>query len=78
MNFGIYYVVTPNPNFVNFGVTSINATYRLGSVSAATTRVVIPTNISYWILHGHDIEEATADRVSKTKENSDYIFKNWF
>ena len=33
---------------------------------------------SDWIRHGHDIEEATADRVGKTRANSDYILKSGF
>ena len=49
-----------------------------GSGSIPTTRGVSPTSSSDWIRHGHDIEEAIADRLSKTRANSDYIFKSSF
>ena len=45
-NFGSYSFITPNPNFVNFGIASVNATENLGSVSVATTRVERPISCS--------------------------------
>ena len=75
MKFGSDAVFNQNPNFVNFGLTSINTTYKLGSVSVLTTRVGRPTNISNWIRHGNDIEEVTTDRGRETKSNNHYIKK---
>ena len=69
MNLGSNAVFTQNPNFVNLGLAFVNTTDKLGSVTVPTTRVGRPTSSSNWILHGNDIEEATADIVSKTKEN---------
>ena len=46
MHFGSDSVVTPNPNFVNFRVASVNATDELGLVSATTTRFRRPTSSS--------------------------------
>ena len=57
---------------------SVNTTDKLGSVSVPTTRVGRLTSSSNWIQHGHDIEEAKADRVSKTKANRYYILKSDF
>ena len=48
MQFGSDSVVTPNPNFVNFRIASVNATDRLGSVSATTTIFGRPTSSSDW------------------------------
>ena len=73
MNFGSDSVITPNLNFMKFGVASVNAMYKLGYVSVPKTRVGRPTNISYCLQQGNDIEEATVDRVRETRANSDYI-----
>ena len=78
MYFGSDSIVTPNPNFVNFGVTSINASDELGSVSATTTRFGRPTSSLDWPRQGIDIGEVTVERVSEAKSYSDYIFKNEF
>ena len=78
MNFGSDLVVTQNQNFVNFGLASVNTTDKLGSVSIPTARVGRPKNSSDWLRQGHDFGEATATRVSETKENSDYIKKRRF
>ena len=48
MNFRSNTVVTPNPNFVNFRLVSVNTTGKVGYVSVPTTRVGRPTNISDW------------------------------
>ena len=80
MNSGSNAVVTPNPKFVNFGITSVNTTEKLGFVSVPTTRVGRPTKIPDCLRQGHDIEEATADTVSETKADSNYkkmILKLW-
>ena len=78
MQFGSDSVVTPNPNFVNFRIASVNATDRLGLVSATTTILGRPTLSSDWLQHGHDIEEVTAEKVSEAKAYSDYILENEF
>ena len=73
MNLGSDVVFTQNPNFVNFGLASINTTDKLEYVSAPTNRVRRPTNSSDLIRHGHDIEEVTADIVSATKSNNHWL-----
>ena len=55
VNFGSDTVFTQNPNFVNFGLASINTTDKLESFSVPTTRVGGPNNSSNWIRNGHDI-----------------------
>ena len=76
MNFGRNAVFTPNLNFVNLGIASVNTKDKIGSVSVATTRVGRPNSRSEGIRPEHDIEDATADRVIKTRANSDYILKS--
>ena len=78
MNFGSNAVFTQNPNFINLGLTSVNTTNKLGYVSVPTTRVRRPKISSDGIRHGHNTEEATADRVRETIANSDYILKSDF
>ena len=78
MNFGSNAIFTPNPNSINLGIASVNTTNKLGSFSIPTTRFISTASSYNWIRHGHDIEEATADRVSETRSNSDYIFKSDF
>ena len=78
MNFGSNDVFTQNPNFINLGLTSVNTIDKIGSISVPTTRVGRPTSRSDWIQHEHDIEEATTERVSETRANSDYILKSDF
>ena len=73
MNSGINAVFTPNPNFINLEIASVNTTDKLGYVSVPTTRARRPTSRSGWIRYGHDIEKATTDRVSETRENCDCI-----
>ena len=53
----------------------VNTTDKLRSVIVPTTRVGGPTNGYNWFQSRHGIEEATADRVSKTKANNNYNFK---
>ena len=78
MNYGSNAIFNQNPNLINLGLVSVNTTDKLGSVSVPTTRVGRLTSSSNWIQHGHDIEEAKADRVSKTKANRYYILKSDF
>ena len=73
MHFGSDSVVTPNPNFMNFGVASVNTTDELESVSATTTRVRRPASSLEWSQQGHDIEEVTANRVKEEKLYRHYI-----
>ena len=75
MKLGSDSVVTPNPNFVNFKVASVNATDELGSVSVIITIFGRPISRSDWCRQGHDIEETTADRVIEIKAKSEYILK---
>ena len=76
MNFKSDTVLSENPNFINFRLSPVNTTDKLGSVIVPTTRVGSPINGSYWLQPGPHIEEATADRVSKTKAKNHCNFKS--
>ena len=76
MNFGSDTNLSENPNFMNFGLSPVKKIDKLRSVFVSTTRVGSPKNSSNWIKPRHDIEEATADRVSETKEKNHYNFKS--
>ena len=78
MNFRSDTVLSKSPNFMNFGMSSVNTMDEIGSVFVPTTRVVSPTNVSDWILPGHDIREATVDRVINTKAKNHYNFQSDF
>ena len=78
MNFGSYTVLSESSNFMGFGLSSVNTTDKLGSVFIPTTRNRRPTDGSNWILPGHDISEATVDRVSGKKAKNHYNFKSEF
>ena len=67
MNFGSDTVLSKNSNFMDFGLSPFNTTDKLGSIIAPD-----------WIQHGHDIEVAAADRVSKMKAKNHYNFKSDF
>ena len=49
---------------------------KLRYVSVPTIIVERPSRRSDWIWHGHNIEEATVDRVSETRAKIDYILKS--
>ena len=78
MNFGGDTVLSESPNFMNFELSSVNATDEIRSVFVPTTRVVRPTNGSKWIPPGHYISEATYDRVCEKKAKNHYTFKRDF
>ena len=56
VDFGSDTVLSKNPNFINFGLSPVNTTDKLGSVIIPTTRVGKPVNGYNWVQHGHDIE----------------------
>ena len=76
MNFRSDTVLSENPNFMNFGLSPVNTTDKLGSVIAPTIRVGITTNFSDWLQPWHDIEETKADGVIETKSRNHYNFKS--
>ena len=78
MNFGSDTVLSEDPNFMNFRLSTVNTMDKLRSVIVPTIRVGGPKNGSNWIQPRHDIEEATADRASKTKGNNHFTFKIYF
>ena len=78
MKFGSDTLFSKNPNFMNFGLSPVNTTNKLGSIIVPTTRVWRPTNGYWWIHPVHDIEEATSDRVIKMKADNHYNFKSDF
>ena len=76
MNFGSDTVFSKSPNFMNFGMSSVNTTDSHGSVFAPTTRVGRPTYGFNWLPPGHDIIQDAADRVSEKKAKNHYSFKS--
>ena len=78
MNFGSDTVLSKSPNFMDFGLSSVNTMDELGSVFIITNRIGRPMGGSNWILSCHDISESTADRVSRTKAKNHYNFKSEF
>ena len=78
MNFGSDTVLSKSPNFMDFGLLSVNITDELRSVFIPTTRSGRPMDVPNWILPGHDISEATAYIVSGTKARNNYNFKSEF
>ena len=63
---------------MNFGLSPVNTTDKLGSIIAPTTRVGGHANGSDWLHTGHDIGEATEDRVNEMMANNHYNFKSDF
>ena len=62
---------------MDFGLSPANTPDKLNSVIVPTTRVIGLTNGSDWIWPRHDIEEVTAERVSKKSVQRLYL-KNEF
>ena len=78
MNFASDTVLSKIPNFMDFGLTSVDTTDELGSVFASTTRIGSATHGSDCLPRIHCISEATEDRVSETKAKNHYNFKSEF
>ena len=76
MNFGSDTVLSECPNFMDFGMSSVNTTDELGYVFVPTTRNGRPVDVSNWLPPGHDIIKSTADRVRGTKAKNHYNFKS--
>ena len=78
MNFGSDTILSKSPDFMVFGLSSIKTTDEIRSVFVPTARIVRPTDGSNWLPPGHDISEATEDRVRGTKARNHYNFKSEF
>ena len=78
MNFGSDTVLSKSPDFMNFGILSVNITYELESIFVTTYRVGRPKNGSNWLLPGHDISDNTSDGVRETKAKNHYSLKSDF
>ena len=63
---------------MDFGLSSVNTKYELGSIFIPTTIIGRPIHASNWLPPVHDISEATADRVREMKSNNHYNFKSEF
>ena len=63
---------------MDFGLSSVNSTDELRSVFVPNTRIRRTSDVSNWLLSGHDIIEATADRVIGTKAKNHCDFKSEF
>ena len=59
-------VLSESPNFMNFGLSSVNTTNELWSGFITTTRIGRPAYGSNLLPPGHNIIEATLDRWSGT------------
>ena len=71
-------VLIESPNFMDFGMLSVDTTDELGSIFYPTTRIGSVTHGSNWLPRIHFISEATADRVIRTKAKHHYNFKSEF
>ena len=78
MNFRSDTVLSKSPNFMDFGLLSVNTLDELSYIFIPTTRIVGPTNGSNWLPPCIYISEATAYRVSGTKAKKHYNFKSEF
>ena len=78
MNLGSDIVLFKSPNFMDFGLSSVDATDELGSVYIPSTRIGRPTDGSNWLPPGHCISEAISDIVSGTKAKNHYSLKSGF
>ena len=67
--------LSKNPNFMDSGLSPVEATDERGSIFASTNRIVLATHGSVWIQSIHCISEDTADRVSGMKTKKHYNFK---
>ena len=74
MKFGSDTFLSESPNFVDFGLSSVNTTDKIGSVSIPTVRIGRPKDGSNWLPPGNNTSEATADRVSRTKAKNHYNY----
>ena len=78
MNFGSDTVLSKSPNFMDFGLLSVNTTDELMSVFVPTTIIGRPMDGSNWLPPRRGISKATVDRVSRTEANNHYNFKSEF
>ena len=78
MNFVSDTVLSKSPNFMDFGLSSVNRTDELGSIFIPTTRSIRKMYGSNWLPPGHDISKATEVRVSGTKSKENHNFKSEF
>ena len=78
MNLVSHTVLSKSPNFLDFGLSSVNTMDELGSIFAPTIRIRLITHGSNWLLHSHFIIEPTLDIVSRTKAKNHYNFKHKF
>ena len=74
MDFGRNSIVAESPNIMDFGLSPANTPDKIKSIIFPTTRVGRLMNGSNWLRPRHDIEEVTAERVSKKKHTAT-IFK---
>ena len=78
MNFGSDTVLSESPDFMDFGLSSVNTTDELGSVFVPTTNVGRSKDGYNCLPPGYNISESTVDRVIGTKAKNHYNFKSEF
>ena len=78
MNFGGDTVLSESPNFMDFGLFPVNTRDELGYVFVRTIIIERTMDGSKCLLPGHDISEATADRVNGTKKKNHFNTKREF
>ena len=71
-------VLTKSPNFINLGISSVRTSDELGSVFIPTTRIGRPMDGSNLLSPVNLIFEVTADRMSRTRSEQNYIAKTDF
>ena len=78
MNLARDTVLSVSPNFMAFGLSSVNTTDKLGSVFASTSIIGWAMHGSGWLPCSHFMSESTAARVSGMKANNHNNFKSEF
>ena len=67
MNYASDTILSESPNFMGFGMLSVEIMNELRSVFSPTTRIGAVVHGYNWLPRSHCISEATADRMSGTE-----------
>ena len=78
MNLTYDAVLAESPNYMNLVLLPIHTSDEFGSLFILTTKILMPTDGSNWLLPVHLIGEGTADRVSRMGSEQNYNAKTDF
>ena len=71
-------VQTHTPQFVDLGLSTINALDEGSGISTPATRILSPTDGAHWGAPTNILVETTSIGVSKAKSDYDYNYKIYF